>query len=370
MKIPISITGNISIYIHIPFCLSKCPYCPFYSVVYTENAKNAFLGGLHSEWNRYSDIIQEKTIISLYFGGGTPSLLSPYELEQIINIIQPPTTTEITLEANPDDLDKDYVQALLSIGINRLSVGIQTLNDLELKILKRRYSAKEAINAIDLCYSSGIHNISTDLIYGLPTQTPFSWEQTLKQIFQMPLTHLSLYDLSLEPNTPFYHRKNLPLPNETTILSMHKTALRQLQQMGFCRYEISSFARNNHISLHNVGYWTGREYIGLGPSASSYIDGKRKKNFSNLMQYVQKASDQTCYEEERLPYPSALQERIAIGLRLVEGIDLSPFLPLPNGIEATLQKLQEQKLLHQKNNCWKLTKKGLLFYDEVAIAII
>lgn len=368
-----SITGDldpISIYIHIPFCLTKCPYCPFYSISYSSSLKNAFLKALKKEWLHNLPLIKNKKIVSVYFGGGTPSTMASQDLDHILGVIQPTKNAEITLEINPDDISKHKSLEIKSMGINRVSIGVQSLQDNELQLLKRRHSSKKALKAIDALHKSGIDNISIDLMYGIPNQTIQSWTNTLQKALKLPLDHLSIYDLSLEPNTPFYRKKQtLKLPNEQKLLYMHHYLLKSLKNEGFTRYEIASFAKNGKISMHNFGYWTGRQYLGLGPGASSYIEGIRRQNIADLNQYVQTTPLSSSYVEEKLPYPQNIKERIAIGLRIIKGIDLLN-ISIPPETKIVLKSLQKEKLLKVKNDQWSLTGKGLLFYDEVAQRII
>src|SRR5579864_9300472 len=257
LKIPMPTTGEVSLYFHIPFCRRKCPYCHFYVVPHETKAANALLESLRLEWDQNKHLIQGKNIISVYFGGGTPFLIGPEAITEILSWIQP-SNAEITLEANPEDVTLPAMQAFAKAGINRVSLGVQSLDNPLLIVLGRHHSAQQAISAIQATNEAGISNITIDLMYEIPQQTLTSWKNTLAQLETLPITHLSLYNLTIEPQTVFYKKRaqlTPLLPSSEESLTMLNLAVASLEKMGLKRYEISAFAKKDFIARHNTGYW-------------------------------------------------------------------------------------------------------------------
>lgn len=366
-------TGEISLYFHIPFCSKKCPYCHFFVLPDKAEHKAQFTQALLKEWTMRLLQIQGKRIVSVYFGGGTPTKLSPRDYQPLLDLL--PHDCEITLEANPEDVTLPLMQEFRALGINRVSLGVQSLNDSELTLLGRTHNAHTAIQAIEATYNAGISNISIDLMFELPKQTLNTWENSLRQLSQLPITHLSLYNLTFEPHTVFFkHRQQLTsqLPPEDDRLQMLQIAVATLESIGLHRYEISAFAKPGMHSRHNTGYWTGRPFLGFGPSAFSYWDGARFSNAAHFQRYLT-ALEQGRLPvefEEKLPFPRNLQELFAVQLRLVSGVDLNAFGPLPPVIETALQILMKKEWIAYDGNVVKLTPFGQLFYDSVASEII
>lgn len=364
-----------SLYIHVPFCKKKCPYCHFFVIPDQERFIAQYLDALELEWARESHKFKDKQITSIYFGGGTPTLIGAERLAAILSWFPFDSRCEITVETNPDDVSLPLVKTLAQAGVNRMSLGVQSLDDSLLSILGREHHAKKAIQAIQTIAQGGIENISIDLMYDIPSQTTASWQRTLDQIGTLPITHLSLYNLTFEPHTIFFKRQkelkpNLPTPQES--LEMLQMAVSSLEHLGFKRYEISAFAKNGLSSIHNTGYWTGRPFIGLGPSAFSYWEGKRYRNIAHLGKYAEalkKGQSPVDFSEE-LPYPHNLQELIAIHLRLLEGVDLTLYGNLSPDILAKLDLLVERGWLKRQQNRYLLSPEGVLFYDSVASEII
>jgi len=362
------ITGN-SIYIHIPFCRKKCPYCHFYSVYPKNEYITAFENALLKE------IIQRKptSTLTIYFGGGTPSIMDVKFFEKILKLL--PHAQEITIEANPLDISLEKVKHLKDLGINRISLGIQSFDDQILKILQRKHSSKDAIIAIENIVNGGIENISIDLMYDIPDQTLASFKNSLITINHFPIKHISLYNLTIEENTPFYKEKEKLLPrvaNEQESLIFLKTAISYLKSIGFQQYEISAFAKKGFKSQHNLGYWLGREFFGFGPSAFSYINGKRFKNVTNLLSYIKNINNDISPIDfiEKLEDPHKTRELLTINLRILSGLNLKKFPNLDLETFNILETLKSEKLLKQKKNKISLTKKGLLFYDTIAERLI
>lgn len=371
--------NDISIYIHIPFCSQKCPYCHFYSIPYKAAYQQQLIHGLQIEWSNYKEIFKNKNIVSIYLGGGTPILLGPDGVEQILSLFDINNDIEITLEANPSDISSNEIKSLSKIGINRLSIGIQALSDSLLNILGRTHNSQTAIDAIHTAYDNGISNISIDLMYDIPDQTLKQWETTLKAATNLPIKHISIYNLTLEPHTVFFKKRQKLeslMPNDDTSLKMFQLMQKILLEAGFSQYEISAFAKKQHYSIHNIGYWTGRPFIGLGPSAFSYWEGKRFRNKANLHYYYQnlKNNNSAIDFEEKLPLDDHIREMFIIQLRLIKGFSIDKFKKkegkLPSSLFQTIQKLIKQGFLESKNGNIKLTDNGILFYDTIATEII
>ncbi|HEY2811335.1 MAG TPA: radical SAM family heme chaperone HemW [Rhabdochlamydiaceae bacterium] len=373
---------DISLYFHIPFCLRKCPYCHFFVLPDHERFKAPFLSALHKEWDLRKAQLQGKRIVSIYFGGGTPTKLSPLALHALLDTIAKEASLcsdcEITLEANPEDVSEEKMRSYAACGINRISLGVQSLIDAELGVLGRQHTAQDAIQAVHSCYQSGLRNISIDLMYELPSQTLNSWLGTIAKLHELPITHLSLYNLTFEPNTIFFKKSAYlkpSLPTEEESLAMLNSATVQLENIGLKRYEISAFARIGCHSRHNTGYWLGRPFLGFGPSAFSYWDKKRFSNHSHFQHYVQAVAkgDFPVDFEECLSYPKNVQELLAVQLRLIEGVDLDAFQEkqgrLPQETLYALEALCKRNWLC-KTRSWQLTQEGLLFYDSIASALI
>ena len=365
---------EISLYFHIPFCKKKCPYCHFYTVPDRKDLQNVFFEALQKEWALKKPLIANNPIVSIYFGGGTPTLLPSQMLEEILSWIPHNDDCEVTIEANPDGLDRALLEKLRQIGINRLSIGVQSLDDGSLQLLERRHSAHQAKRAIFDARDAGFENISIDLMIDLPHQSLESWQATLSAISDLPITHLSLYNLTIEPHTSFYlHRDRIQatVPSSDLSLQLLQTSVDHLLSIGYQRYEISAFAKDGHISRHNSGYWLGRPFLGLGPSAFSDWEGRRYRNIANLQRYKRALmnNESPIDFEETLPFPANILERLAIRLRLLEGVDLSAW-NLPIETIAQLHRLKTDGLLTQENGRWKLTRRGAFLYDTVAVELI
>ncbi|MCI5053103.1 MAG: radical SAM family heme chaperone HemW [Simkaniaceae bacterium] len=343
-----------SLYIHVPFCKKRCPYCHFYVTTALSRQKKTYLKALKQEIDQNSEFFNKYPLESIYFGGGTPSQLTPDEIGEILSWIPHDPSIEITLEANPED-PAHYP------GVNRLSFGLQSLHNPTLKILGRSHTAQQAIAAIN---ASKVENISIDLMYELPNQTLESWEQTLIGLRHLPITHLSLYNLTIEPNTPFYRKRDeLVLPSNEVGAEMLEMAMEHFDKLGLKRYEISAFAKPGYESIHNSGYWSWRPFLGVGPSAFSFIDGRRFRNPCSLKKWAEALKPDF---EEKLPEDEAMRERVAIGLRRLEGISLEL---VPSAIMEDLQRLEKRGFLTLTKRA-QLTELGLLHYDTVGQEII
>jgi oxygen-independent coproporphyrinogen-3 oxidase len=358
---------KISLYFHIPFCTKKCPYCHFY-VVPNQTRFHALLRkGLALEWEQKKARLHGKKIVSLYFGGGTPTLFGAEAIGEMIRRLGPLEDVEITIEANPEECTRELFASLKNVGVNRISLGVQSLDDRSLQTLERTHSAAKARNAIFVARETGLENISIDLMYDLPGQTESSWDYTLRELRKLPIQHLSLYNLTVEPHTAFYKRKVVQPRPEQSLHFLYR-ALETFEELGFDRYEISAFAKSGFESRHNLGYWTFRPFLGFGPSAFSYWEGERFQMIANLQRYVKylKAGQSAIAFREKLLYPQNVKEQIAVQLRLKNGLLLPE---IPEETARAIERLIEQGFI-EKSPRLRLTERGKLFYDSVAAELI
>lgn len=374
----------ISLYFHVPFCNKKCSYCHFYVLPNKEELKEQYLLSLRREWQLRADELAGREILSIYFGGGTPALLGARAIEEILSWIAKSSAVlsssiEITLEANPENLHIDLLKSYHAIGINRLSIGVQSFDDQLLLKLGREHSGNAAAKAVFQAAEAGFQNISIDLMYDLPRQSLKQWHLTLKQAATLPITHLSLYNLTIEPHTTFFkYKENIQpfLPDEEISAQMYLDAISMLEVTGLKQYEISAFARNGQISLHNSGYWTGRPFLGYGPSAFSYWNKKRFRNAANQSRWSKLLIDgQFPIDFEEELEPSAMKrELFVIRLRMIEGVHLpsfeSSYGPLENETQLQLKQLESEGFIQMNQERISLTSRGILFYDTVAERLI
>ena len=271
--------GDISVYIHWPYCLSKCPYCDFNSHVARNINHHEWCAAYLSQIKKYEDLLSSRRVKTLFFGGGTPSLMEPFVVESIIKALNVDSSAEITLEANPTSVEIQKLRTFKTAGVNRISMGIQALNNEDLKFLGRTHSVEEALAALDTACRL-FDNVSFDLIYARPHQTLKAWEAELKNALSFGTKHLSLYQLTIEENTPFYaqyRRGAFALPKDDVSYAMYIITRRTAQDYGLEHYEISNYARPGFESQHNLTYWTYQDYLGLGPGAHSRLTLDLKK---------------------------------------------------------------------------------------------
>lgn len=374
---------EISLYFHIPFCTRKCDYCHFYVLPDQEDPKEQLAEGFQLEWALLQPYLVKKKISTIYFGGGTPSLFGPTRIASLLKLIKGSCEVnplaEVTLEANPENVTLELMQAYAEAGINRVSIGVQTLDPHLLTLLGRLHSPEIALQAVHATYGGGIHNISIDLMYDLPKQTLQHWITTLQLLEPLPIRHLSLYNLTLEPHTIFFKKQTQLrplLPSEEVSLAMYEMAIEKLESMGLRRYEISAFALPGFESRHNSGYWTGRQFLGLGPSAFSYWDKKRFRNVAHLGRYCKTLKEgQFPRDFEELLDPEAQRrELLVIHLRLRDGVNMEEFSDrhgmLDQDTRTTIDRLIEEGYLIWIEGNVQLTHKGILFYDTVASELI
>lgn len=317
------------IYIHIPFCYKRCHYCDFYKST-NFSLKNEYLKSLFVEIENRKDFFKTEFIQTVYFGGGTPSVLTVVEIDEILNklraVFDLSAVKEITLEMNPDDASPQYLGELRKIGINRLSVGIQSFNDQLLTLLNRRHDARQAENVISMLREAGFDNFSIDLMYGLPSMDFDTWKASVNKAIGFNPPHISAYHLTFEKGTRFYEKLKQGLLTEASedeSLQQFQFLVQTLKANGYDHYEISNFAKPGKQSQHNSSYWAGLSYLGLGPSAHSF-DGKiRQWNISDINGYISGLSEgKDIFESEKLSLTDIYNELIMIQLRTAKGLDL------------------------------------------------
>lgn len=318
------------IYIHVPFCASRCIYCDFYSTTHTQGLKDRYIQAACAEIMYRRDELDSRPLQSVYIGGGTPSQLDTKQIEQLLQTVHDnfelSNDAEITIEANPDDVTTDFVNNVKALGINRVSLGVQSFDDDILRIINRRHSAKEACQAVETIYKQGIDNISIDLIYGLPSQRVEQFAGDLDCAFQLPIKHLSSYALSIEEGTALdvkIKKGELRPTDENLYIEAYNWLMKQCDEHGFEHYEISNFAKPGFYSRHNSGYWHGVPYLGIGPGAHSF-DGKRTRryNLPNLNAYVDAKNGNVLHKTEVLTVAEAFDELLFTSLRTRDGVDI------------------------------------------------
>jgi oxygen-independent coproporphyrinogen-3 oxidase len=364
------------IYIHIPFCRQKCYYCDFYKTVNTSQTEN-FLSALGMEIVQRKGYINNQTIQSIYFGGGTPSVLKEKEVAGILNDLYKIftiTDAEITFEVNPDDLTPGYLKALKQAGVNRLSIGIQSFNNKLLKLMNRRHNSAQAKAAILNACSAGFNNLSVDLIYGIPGLSTNQWTRDLREIFQFPVVHLSAYHLTYHQGTPFYtwlkkgSLKELP---ETKSVQQFHILLDEASNAGFEQYELSNFARNQVYSLHNKAHWFGETYLGIGPSAHSFNGDSRRWNVAHLEAYINGINKSIPYfEEEQLTGKDKFNEYILTRIRTRWGISITEVqtrfgVEKVNHVKNTATKFINSGKMREADGTYVLTRDGMFVSDNL-----
>ena len=363
------------IYIHIPFCKSRCAYCDFYSGS-DFSLKEKFVESLCAEIRLRKNYLKSEKLRTIYFGGGTPSVLEKNDLSKILNEIHLNfnvlKNTETTIEVNPDDITENFAKMLHTLGFNRISIGIQSFNDTELKLINRRHSAQKARDAVKICQTEDFDNISIDLIYGLPAQTPEIWENNLNEAISLNIQHISAYHLSYEKGTKIYQmleQGKISAVSEEVSLLMFKTLIDKLKDAGFEHYEISNFAQKGFRSQHNFSYWNDEKYLGIGASAHSYNGISRQWNITeNYIANV--ANGKTFFEIENLTPQEKYNDFIITRLRTSEGINLAVLKEKfgESFFNYCLENAKQQiksGFLQIKNNCLVLTEKGIFISDGI-----
>jgi oxygen-independent coproporphyrinogen-3 oxidase len=365
------------VYIHIPFCKSRCTYCDFYSTV-GPLVSDSFIETLCKEIRLRKDYLDGEQVETIYFGGGTPSLLQIDQVDKIIkalhSVFKVAKYVEVTLEANPDDLSDSYLSSLKRVGVNRLSIGIQSFEDAELELMARRHGAKRAEDAVYSAYNAGFENISLDLIYGLPNSNQELWKKSLARLLALEPEHISAYHLTYEEGTSLHNRLK---KDEIKAIDekVSKNQFLQLQDMtsskGYIQYEISNFCLPEKESKHNSNYWNNKAYIGFGPAAHSYNSTSRQWNVSNLDLYVKNINEKKLfYESEDLTKKDLFNEYILTRLRTAKGADLS-YIEKNFGsfyidsLHKNAQKYLDSRKLIVKNSRLMLESSSFFISDSI-----
>ncbi len=364
----------IGLYVHIPFCVKKCAYCDFCSFPYSDVSwREAYIKRLCKEISEYKG--REIEVNSIFFGGGTPSLLSSDEFckitDSIKNSFWVSSDTEFTIEANPKTLTEKNLLSYMECGVNRISIGFQSIHQNELKKLGRIHSCSDFWDSYTLARRVGIRNINIDLMYGIPDQTYESFSKTLDTVKELSPEHISVYGLILEEGTPLYKsRKSLFLPNEDEECEMYYLASKKLSLGGYSHYEISNYAKPTYECRHNLKYWHNEEYIGFGISAHSYYSGKRFSNSDNISAYLDEKCEKYISEDADAEY-----EYVMLRLRLSEGFSLSDYCRqfgnnFLHGRESYIKKLSDLGYLTLCGDRLSLTEKGFYVSNSILCELI
>jgi oxygen-independent coproporphyrinogen-3 oxidase len=368
------------IYIHIPFCKQACHYCDFHFST-SAKYKDEMVQALLKEITLQKSYLTNETIQTIYFGGGTPSVLSADEIIGIINTITEIHTVsadaEITLEANPDDLDQHKINAFRHTPVNRFSIGIQSFFDEDLQWMNRVHRANEAEASVKRAQDAGFENITADLIYGYPLLTDLKWKHNLNKVFELGIPHVSAYSMTVEPQTAlatFISKKKQPAMSKQQSAEQFNIMLDAMQANGFEQYEISNFCKPGQYSRHNSNYWKGVKYLGIGPSAHSFNGDTRQWNVANNTKYIKAITENTIPAEiEVLTETNRLNEYIMTSLRTVWGLDLDKLNTIASGASTELLKAArpyfDDGSINQNDNIITLTPRGKLYADNVAASL-
>ncbi|MCU0471776.1 MAG: radical SAM family heme chaperone HemW [Bacteroidales bacterium] len=365
------------IYIHIPFCKKLCHYCDFYHIISGDN-NAAFVNALVKEAEIRKDYTGKESISTIYLGGGTPSVLSGDELAMIFDNLKRhyniEAESEITLEINPDDVTPEYLKMLKKTEINRISMGIQSWHDEDLKMLNRRHTSEQATAALNEVFYAGYENVTIDLIYGIPGQNPGNWSSNLDKSFTFGITHLSAYHLTIEPGTVFGKMKEKGLLEEIEeeeSNSQFNILIEKSAAAGFIHYEISNFGKPGFFSVHNSNYWKQASYLGLGPSAHSFNGYSRQWNVRDLKKYIKSVNEgKPVFEIEELDAKTRFNEYIMTSLRTMWGIDLEYVEKNfeKEGYDYIINlsgKFMNYGLMKQEKNTLVLTNQGMMISDNI-----
>lgn len=368
----------LGIYIHVPFCRSKCQYCDFYSLTEQEDALlDGYLDAVCQHIREAGVLAEQYQVDTVYFGGGTPSFFGAEGLAAILATVRKnfrvAADAEITFEANPDSVDKKLLRRLRGEGFTRVSLGIQSDDDRMLKRLGRPHTYQQAADAVKTMRKMGFHNVSVDLMYGLPGQSLEAWQKTLAHVLMLRPEHISCYGLKIEEGTPLYAFRDSPdLPDDDLQADMYLSAVEILQQHGYRQYEISNFCKKGNISRHNMKYWQGGEYLGFGPNASSYFAGKRFTTVSDLQAYISgiESGEPVLQQVQDIPPRERAGEYLMMRLRTTAGIGaaeyerqfLLPFAPIERALEECKERGYAVKTYDGR---WHLTPTGFLLSNSI-----
>jgi len=368
----------LSLYIHIPYCVGKCPYCGFYSTPYSSSHATEFLDALRKEAFNCGRYYRNRIFDSVYIGGGTPSVLPDEEFVQVLNIVKGSfslsSDVEFTAEANPNTAVNRNLFMWREQGVNRLSLGVQSFSDAVLQKLGRLHTAEQAQRAFSLARNAGFQNIGMDLMYGIPEQTSGQWMETLDRAIDLKPEHLSIYSLSLDEGSAFRQEADsgkLPLLDDDIAADMYESALPALAHARYGRYEISNFALPGHECRHNMNYWQRGEYLGLGPGAWSFLVGTRSSNIADVNAYIAKMAQgiPVIAESETLDKEQSARETILLSLRTAKGLNLCQYrldygLHFLQHLETAMESFAEAGLLHVQEGVLRLTNCGILLSNE------
>ena len=374
---------SLGIYVHIPFCRSKCEYCDFYSIpgARSRELMDRYLDAVILHIREAAQGAAGYEVDTVYFGGGTPSFFGAGGLAKIFAEIDRrfdvSRDAEVTLEANPDSVTLPMLTQLRRAGFNRISIGVQSDIDEQLKALGRPHNYKQAQQAVSMARRAGFNNVSVDLMFGLPNQTREQWMQTLRNVIDLKADHISCYGLKVEPGTKLYeYRACANLPDDDAQADMYFYCVETLEQFGYHQYEISNFAKDGYICRHNMKYWTGDEYLSFGPCAASDFAGKRFTIAPDIEKYMDGVLNKGAIlsECETVPMRERAGEYLMLRLRTVDGVEegeytksfLLPFEPL----ETVFQKLAKQDLCKNVSGRWRLTPKGFMLSNSIIVLLL
>ena len=358
----------LELYVHIPFCVRKCQYCDFLSGPSDEETKDRYIEALLKEI-RAAEHTEDYEIVSVFIGGGTPSALKAEAIASIMRTLQEQfffcEDAEVTIEANPGTVDLEKLTIYRNVGINRLSLGLQSTDAEELKLLGRIHSYEEFLKSYEWAREAGFSNINIDLMFAIPGQTGEAWRQHLYQVAELNPEHISAYSLIIEEGTPFAEQ-NLDLPDEDTEYQMYEDTAEILERYGYRQYEISNYAKQGYMCRHNAGYWQRREYLGFGLGASSLYRGMRFSNTRRMQEYLKESRnpDQIRKDVTVLSRNERIEEFMFLGLRMTEGISEKKIeenfdVRLMDVYGDILQKYEETGFMEHIETKWRLTRKGI-----------
>ena len=387
------VAAPIALYVHIPFCLSKCNYCDFNTYEGIEALMPTFVAALSEEIALWADRLGRPRVSSIFFGGGTPSYLPSVSISELLGQIQQSMRVEvgaeITLEANPDDVSAEKAEAWIAAGFNRVSIGVQSLDNRILVSLSRRHNAEAACQAVETAREAGFENISIDLMFGLPQQSLSDWSDTLNRAVGLGTEHLSLYGLQIEPGTPL-HRDvqigTIPTPSDDLAADMYEMAMDALDEARYEHYEISNWAKPGHRSQHNLAYWLNQPYLGVGPGAHSSLNGRRFANMKSPRRYIhviESADQSPAIDPYRITegdlavdfmevtsLKTSMSETMMLGMRLAEGVSRTEFQrrfgsSMGSVYGPEIEFLTNAGLIEHRNDNIALTRRGKLLGNSV-----
>lgn len=365
------------IYIHIPFCRKKCTYCDFHFSTTFENYRERMVDAIVKEAYSRAPELSDESVKTVYFGGGTPSVLNADELHRILKNVREnyavDENVEITLEANPDDINIELLKIWKEEGVNRLSIGVQSFRSEDLEWMNRSHSAEQSVNAVKLAQREGFDNITIDLIYGLPNMSMTEWEAQLDQAIALNVPHISAYCLTVEPNTALAHLTKtgkIVTPGDQVQSEEFLMLRKKLLDARFIQYEVSNFGKEGFESQHNSAYWKNEKYLGIGPSAHSFDGVSRRWNVSHNQRYMSALETEDDYfEVETLSPTDKFNELLLTGLRTIYGVDktlLFKEVSPTTSFETQIDEYKSKGWLVEEHDKYLLTPEGLLFADQIA----